>query len=276
MNPHQIQTAALARYQRTGRGRPHFSQVAGLSTHARVYDALGGTDNTDVAQTDLVVVPGLGCASWMYRRLARSLSRWRNVWVYDPPGHGFSQGRLGFPAGIEQLTDHLAQWLKVNGLRGVPVLGHSMGGEVILDLAARYPDLVGPLIACAPTGIPENPHVSAQFIRLLMDLPRERFQLWPWGLCAYLRCGLARMYAIANDQDKHETGPLLPNIHTPLLVIDGTADPVIRSWTLEVMTQRVTGARGVQVMGGTHALTDSHPVEVAMHTLDFLSDLAKK
>lgn len=259
---------ALSSYQHTRKGRAHFSQVAGLKTHARVYDALGES------QGDVVIVPGLGCASWMYRRLARTLSRWRRVWVYDPPGHGFSAGRLCYPATIEELTNHLAQWLETNGLTGVPLLGHSLGGEVIIDLAARYPQLVGPLIACAPTGIPENPSVPAQIIRLLLDIPRERPALWPWGLVAYARCTPQRMYALAHNQDKHQTGPLLPLICAPMLVIDGTADPVIRSWTVTTLTRLIAGARSVQVMGGTHALTDSHPVEIAMHTLDFLADLA--
>lgn len=260
----------VGRYAQTRRGQPHFCVVGGLRSHARVYAALGES------QGEIVIVPGLGCASWMYRRLARTLSRWRKVWVYDPPGHGFSQGHLDNPVRIEQLTDHLAVWLTHNGLERVPLLGHSLGGEVILDLAARYPARVGPLIACAPTGIPENPSVIAQIVRLLLDIPRERPTLWPWGMCAYTRCGPWHMYALAHDQDKHQTGPLLSRVRSPLLVIDGTSDPVVRSWTLDVLTKQVAGARAVQVAGGTHALTDSHPVEVAMHTLDFLADLAGK
>ncbi len=250
----------------TSPGRSVFCTLAGLRTHARVY----GKEHSE----HIVIVPGLGCASWMYRRLARTLARWRRVWVYDPPGHGFSAGRLDYPVRIEQLTDHLALWLVANNLGGVALLGHSLGGEVIIDLAVRRPDLAGPLIACAPTGIPENPSVARQFWRLLSDLPRERPGLWPFGLAAYCRAGPLRFFQLARDQDAHNTGPLLPRVGCPVLVIDGTADPVIRTWTLEELTQAIPGARTVQVVGGGHALTDSHPTEVAMHTLDFLQDLA--
>ena len=218
-------------------------------------------------------MPGLGCAAWMYRRIARTLSRWRQVWVYDPPGHGLSEGRLSYPARIEQLTDHLALWLHANELGAAPLLGHSLGGEVIIDLSVRYPQLTGPLIVCAPTGIPENPNVAAQIWRLTLDMPRERLGLWPYGLASYLRTGPLRFYQLAQDQYRHDTGPLLPLIKVPVLVIDGTADPVIRSWTLDEMTRSIPGARTVRIAGGTHALTDSNPIEVAMHTLDFLEDL---
>ncbi|AWN24551.1 alpha/beta hydrolase [Deinococcus irradiatisoli] len=250
----------------TRAGKAHFSMIRGLRTHARVYG--------DVQAQPIVIVPGLGCASWMYRRLARVLSRWRRVWAYDPPGHGFSQGRLDYPCRIEQLTDHLALWLSANGLQRAPLLGHSLGGEVIIDLAARYPQLGGPLIACAPTGIPENPSVLAQLARLTLDIPRERPSLWPLSAAAYTRAGPLRFYQLASDQSRHDTGPLLPQVRRPVLVLDGTADPVIRSWTVETLTRAIPGARAVQVAGGTHALTDSYPIEVAMHTLDFLEDLA--
>ncbi|WP_420596530.1 alpha/beta fold hydrolase [Deinococcus sp.] len=247
-------------------GVSHFSMVRGLKTHARRY---GHAPEA----SPIIIVPGLGCASWMYRRLARVLGRSRRVWVYDPPGHGRSGGRLGYPARIEELTDHLAAWLRQTGLGGSPLLGHSLGGEVVIDLAARYPQLCGPLIACAPTGIPENPNVAVQIWRLILDVPRERLGLWPYGMASYTRTGPLRFYLLSQDQYQHDTGPLLTQVSVPVLVMDGTADPVIQAWTARRLAAAIPGARTVRVAGGTHALTDSHPIEVAMHTLDFLADL---
>lgn len=218
-----------------------------------------------------MLVPGLGCASWMYTRIGRELARGqRTVYLYDPPGHGHSEGRRGFPACIEDLTDHLAAWLEVTRLRGAPLLGHSLGGEVAFDLAARYPGAVSALIACAPTGIPENPSVAMQLLRLLRDLPRERWGLLLPGLRAYLRSGPALMYRLAQDQTEHDTGPLLPYVGVPTLLLNGTRDPVIHLWTLEAIREAIPGAVVRDVTGGTHALTDSFPCTVARSTLDFL------
>lgn len=94
-------------------GQSTFVVVNGLRTHALV----GGQGEP------LVVVPGLGCASWMYVRLAEALAHERTVYLYDPPGHGWSEGTWRYPARIHDLTDHLAAWLRCLKLVGVPLPG---------------------------------------------------------------------------------------------------------------------------------------------------------
>lgn len=220
-----------------------------------------------------MLVPGLGCASWMYAAVSRQLASACTVYTYDPPGHGFSQGRSGYPRTIEDLTDHLAAWLEATGLRRVALLGHSLGGEVVFDLAARYPQVVSALVACAPTGIPENPRVGVQLLRLALDAPREPPALLPLALAAYLRCGPARIWRLAQDQQRHKTGPLLPHVRAPTLLLDGTRDPVIQAWTLQALCQTIPHARVCRIPQGTHALTASFPCTVARSTLDFLSQL---
>lgn len=241
-------------------GHALFTYVRGVWTHAWVCGA----------GPPLVLVPGLGCASWMYRRVTRELARARRVYVYDPPGHGCSQGGSGSPRSIEDLTDHLAAWLEAAGLVGVPLLGHSLGGEVIFDLAARYPACASALIACAPTGIPENPRVSLQLLRLLLDIPRERPGLLLPALAAYLRSGPVLMARLARDQHEHDTGPLLPHVRVPTLLLNGSGDPVIQAWTLEAICHAIPQAAVCEIPGGSHALTDSFPKTVARCTLDFL------
>ncbi|ULH16126.1 alpha/beta hydrolase [Deinococcus sp. KNUC1210] len=241
----------------------HFVRVRGVLRHARVYPG-------PPEAAPLIVLPGLGCASWMYRRLARQLAQERTVWVYDHPGMGLSQGRPHVPRGIEDLTDHVANWMDVRGMRGVPILGHSLGGEVAIDLAARFPHLPSALILCAPTGIPENPSVVAQLTRLMLDLPRERLGLLPFALSSYLRTGPLRMLRLAQNQSVHETGPLIGLVKCPALVIDGTADPVIRAWTLDLMCERLQDGRALELPGGTHALMDSRPAEIAAATSELL------
>lgn len=246
-----------------GQGRSQYTKVNGLWTHAWVRGQ----------GRPLVLVPGLGCASWMYVRVSRELARERRVYVYDPPGHGYSEGGAAdYPRSISDLTDHLAGWLKASGLHCAPLLGHSLGGEVIFDLAARYPQCATALIACAPTGVPENPKVAVQLLRLLCDLSRERPQLLALGFKAYANVGVRRIALLAHNQEQHHTGPLLGQIRVPTLLIDGSRDPVIHRWTVEAIREGIPEASGVVIRGGTHALTDSHPRAVARFTLDFLAE----
>lgn len=245
----------------------HFWQVSGLTTHARLYGP--------PEAKPIVVVAGLGCASWMYRRLACQLAVSRRVYVYDHLAHGRSQQKRNSqragscPKRIAELTDHLAAWLELAGLQEAPLLGHSLGGEVAFDLAARY-QTPPALVVCAPTGIPENPSVRRQFWRMVRDLPLERPQLLPYGLAAYCCCGLRCMLALARDQVRHNTGILLPQIVAPTLLINGEADNVIRNWTVRDIQAKIPKATICEIPSGPHAITDSHPRAVARYTLDFL------
>lgn len=246
-------------------GRPQFSMVGGLRTFARVY----GEHHTQT----VVILPGLGCASWMYRRLAQALAQHYRVYAYDPPGHGRSQGRLGFPASAADLMDHLALWLQLNSLGGAALLGHSLGGEVMLDLAVSHSDLAGPLIACSPTGIPANPRVRLQIVRLFRDLPGERGAFLLPATLAYLRAGPLRFYRLARDIRGRDSSPLAARLNVPLLLISGSADPVVKAWPLSRLAVTLPGVRSVTLTDAPHALTDAVPLEVARHVRTFLTDL---
>lgn len=238
-----------------------FTYIQGLWTHAKVTGK----------GPPLVIVPGVACASWMYTRLAQALASSYTVYIYDPPGHGWSQGHEDYPISIQQLTDHFAQWLVKNRLPRAALLGHSLGGEVIFDLAARYPHLVSKMIACAPTGIPENPSVLIQSLRFLRNLPQERLTLLPKGFKAYSIFGLVRLYKLLRNQHQHSTGPLLAHIHAPTLLIKGSLDVVIQAWTIEAIQAAMPNATIREIQSAPHALTDSHPQTIARYTRDFLT-----
>jgi pimeloyl-ACP methyl ester carboxylesterase len=79
-------------------------------------------------------------------RLPR-LSRTGRVVTLDQRGHGRSTkcGQLD-PYRIEQLAEDLAAFLGAVGGGPVDLLGHSMGGRVVLEVALEHPELVRSLI----------------------------------------------------------------------------------------------------------------------------------
>ncbi len=234
-------------------------EVSGILTHARVRGA----------GPPLVIVPGLGCAAFLYDRLARRLAPFYEVWAYDPPGHGRSGGRPGEVVTIEALTDHLAAWMRGGGLSGVPVVGHSLGGEVAIDLAARYPELVSRSVLLAPTGVPENPVPALQVLRVLRDAPLEPPALLWRILAAYARAGLIRMARVAADQSRHLVLPELSEVRVPALVLDGTRDPVIPESAITTLCALLPDARSAKVPGA-HAFHFASPGPTAEKILDFL------
>ena len=75
------------------------------------------------------------------------LARPRRVVTYDHRGHGYST-KVGSLEGysIQQLADDLAAVLDAVGDGPVDLLGHSMGGRVVMTMVLERPDLVRSLI----------------------------------------------------------------------------------------------------------------------------------
>jgi len=240
--------------------RSSWTRVHGIRTHARV---LG-------EGPPLVLLHGLGCSSEYFEPLQRALSGDFTTFALDMAGFGQTRVPRGSYLQLERLSEHAAQWMVEMGLERIPVLGHSLGGEVALDLTARFPERVSQLILCAPTGIPENPSVLVQMWNLTRDTPLERPALIGKAMQAYLLCGASRMLAMAADQKRHLTGPLLERIDVPTLVIVGARDPVIRPYTAEVLGRAIPHTETLLLPRGTHALHDSCPLEVAQAVLAFL------
>ena len=106
------------------------------------------------APLTVVLVHGytLSMASWTFQRrdLGRELAtanghrpRARLV-LYDQRGHGASGRGDAEHSTVDQLADDLLAVLDARAPRGPVVLvGHSMGGMTVLQLAARRPDLFG-------------------------------------------------------------------------------------------------------------------------------------
>ncbi|MDV6376218.1 alpha/beta fold hydrolase [Deinococcus arenicola] len=222
-----------------------------------------------------MIVPGLGCASWMYLRLAHLLAQKYTVWLYDPPGQGLSQGRWNDAVSVEQLTDHLALWLQTQQISRPLLLGHSLGGEVVIELAVRYPQFTGPLIAVAPTGLPENPSLFRQVWRLIRDIPRERLGFWPLCLSAYIRAGIWRCYQLARAIEHQSALPDLALIPHPVLLLGGARDPVVHVSALRQISWRWPHVQVRELAGAPHGMTDADAAEVAAQVWQWVDSLKR-
>ena len=65
---------------------------------------------------------------------------------YDLRGHGLSQPKGDKPTTMETHAGDLEEVIERSGLDEVVIVGHSIGGMVALELAARRPDLLGSTI----------------------------------------------------------------------------------------------------------------------------------
>ena len=92
----------------------------------------------------LVVVHGLFGSASNWRNVALKLEDDFAVWGVDLRNHGNSFHRQGMD--YAQQARDLLNWLDNTGLEKVSLLGHSMGGKVVMEFALRYPSRVEKLI----------------------------------------------------------------------------------------------------------------------------------
>jgi pimeloyl-ACP methyl ester carboxylesterase len=100
----------------------------------------------------LVLVHGLGGSAANWCELAPLLARRRRVVVPDLPGHGGSSP-LPAVSGLEPYADRVVAVMEREGMLPAPVVGHSLGGMVVLRLALRHPQAVEAIVLAASAGL---------------------------------------------------------------------------------------------------------------------------
>jgi len=119
-----------------------FAEVKGV----RVRYFLGGEG------PPLILVHGLGGAAANWTELVPLLVRRHRLLVPDLPGHGGSTA-LPAVAGLEPFADRVALVAGREAMLPAPVVGHSLGGMVVLRMALRQPDAVPALVLAAAAGL---------------------------------------------------------------------------------------------------------------------------
>ena len=95
----------------------------------------------DPARPSIVFLHGAGMDHTVWTLPARHFARHRhNVLAVDLPGHGRSSG--SYRSSIEELADWVVALLDALDIEKAALTGHSLGGLVALDAAARHPQRV--------------------------------------------------------------------------------------------------------------------------------------
>lgn len=122
----------------------------------------GSGDSATAADHVVLMVHGYGGdrASWLFVQepLANpptGAAASRAVYALDLPGHGASSKTLGEGATLADLAEAVLAVLYAVAPRGRPVhlVGHSLGGAVVAEAAARAPRRVASLTLIAPAGL---------------------------------------------------------------------------------------------------------------------------
>ncbi|MGI8915679.1 MAG: alpha/beta fold hydrolase [Chloroflexota bacterium] len=221
------------------------------------------------ARLPVVLVHGLGVSSRYMTPLMRALAPTFDVYAPDLPGFGRSP-KPGRALTIPQLASALDAWLDVAGLTCSVLIGHSMGCQVVIELAQRRPQRADRLVLLSPTMDDEARTALRQCWRLARDAPREPLAEWVITGCDYLRSGLRHNWRTLQYALSDPVKDKLPHLTLPTLVVRGERDPIVSpDWAAEV-ARRLPDGRLVVLPGAPHAMNYCRPALLATAIVPFL------
>ncbi|HQY99405.1 MAG TPA: alpha/beta hydrolase [Propionicimonas sp.] len=181
----------------------------------------------DRSGPDFVLVHGIGVSARSYGPTAVALAQHGDVYLLDLPGYGRSP-RPDHDLSIAGHAQVVGDFLTDRELDHPVVVGHSMGTQVVVEMAAEYPDQLDHIALIAPVIVPSARTVPKVAGLFLQNAVKEPPQVGLMAVYDYLvRAGVPYMM----QQTKHLLGNHLeevaPRVDAKTLVICGEDDAIV-------------------------------------------------
>ncbi len=243
-----------------------FYDVGGRHMHARVASALPLADAPAV-----VLVHGVGISSRYMIPLLEQLAPFYHVYAPDLPGFGQSQ-KPDDVLKVPELADALAAWIESAKLHRPVLLGNSLGCQIIVDLAARYPDYLAAAVLQGPTVDPQARTWPQQMVRWMIDSSREPPSQFLIMVRDYWVCGLQRVIRTFQYSLQDRIEAKLPNVQVPTLVVRGSRDPIVPQRWAEEATNLLPHGRLIVIPGAAHTINYAAPLELRRVVRPFIDE----
>lgn len=242
----------------------------GISVHARSW--FGSPDARE--KPPIVLVHGLSLSSRYMVPLGRRLALGYDVVAPDLPGFGRTPPPAGasWPAGpdVHEQADQLRAWMDACGIHRAVLFGNSVGVQVVVDLAVRFPERVERLVLEGPTPDPRYRSPGKQYARVVMNMPFEEPSLTPVLHMDYASAGISRMTQQLRRTVGDPIETRLSMVQAPTLVVRGQYDQTLSQPWAEEFTRLLPDGRLVVVEGAAHNAHYSAPHVMARLMRSFL------
>ena len=214
-----------------------------------------------------MLVHGLsGSFRWWSRNL-EALSQRFEVHAIDLPGFGGNRGRFTLDAAAAQLI----AWMDAREMTRASLIGHSMGGFIAADLAARAPERVERLVLADAPLLPSGrglPGLAAAGARSGWRLP---LPFLPVLVADALRAGPFTLRRAGHALLSADLTPRLSRIAAPTLVIWGERDRFFSVDYGRRVAEALPNAAFVAIPGAGHNVMWDQPAAFNRAVLDFLA-----
>lgn len=244
----------------------------------------------------IVLVHGTPACSYLWRKVIPVLARQHSVHVWDLLGFGDSRAAPGILPSIAQQAHTLAELVHHWGLEAPSLVGHDIGGGIVLrtHLIEQVPVHRLALLDAAVLGPWNTPFTEhqQQYENAYRTMPAHIFNdiitarlrtavhrpmddstttayLAPWAG----RAGQARwldQVSAVTFRDTVDVVERLDRISIPTLVLWGENDEWLVPTAGDELTAALPGAQQVTIAQAGHFLTEDNPHDVALALLDFL------
>jgi pimeloyl-ACP methyl ester carboxylesterase len=266
----------------------------------------------DPSKPAVLILDGIGCTGWAFRRIAPALAATRCVVQTHYRGHGKSPDPpRPWSLSMPDLADDAIAALDALEIERTACVGFSMGFQVALETYRRARHRITSLVSIAgPSGHAlgqfQGTEVFAQIFPFVQAVTRQAsdltLRLWRrilpsrWlpiiGLhtqlnpmrieLADLEFYLGQMAAMnpqlfvdmLGEATRHTGDDLLPRIAVPTLVMAGALDRFVPPDSLRRVAFAIPGAQWMLVDDGSHALPAEYGPELTERLLEFLRDAA--
>ena len=211
-----------------------------------------------------LLVHGIGASHRYYRRMQSLLAVIGHTISLDLPGFGGTR-KPEQPLSVEEYAILLGRLLDQLEVPRVVLVGHSMGGQFVTELARQRPDAVSHLVLIGPV---TDPH-RATAMKQAMGLTRDSAKEAPSGkllvLRDYLTCGPRWFFSELAVMLDYRTDLVLREVHSPTLVMRGDNDPVSGHAWCESLSAAAPDGHLVEVAGHRHLVHYTAATEAAEH-----------
>jgi pimeloyl-ACP methyl ester carboxylesterase len=237
---------------------------------------------------DVILIPGLASSSDVWDSTAAAVPGYRYHLIQvagfaGAPVRGNGQGQV-----VRGVSDEIARYIAAKGLKRPALVGHSMGGTVVLMTASRYPERVGKVMVVDMTPQPagflgSNASNARQFAGALQGITAT-----PGG--RRLVESVMDMFGGTQPPDRrsdadvvaratHELAitdltPDLARIKAPLTVVYAVPNPEQRTTLQSIYTDAYRSKRDaklVRVDGSGHMIMFDQPARLRAEMKAFLS-----
>lgn len=173
----------------------------------------------------VVLVHGLSGSSRWWQRNIGALTPHRQVFVIDLIGFGAS--RTPQPFVLAEAADYLARWMDQLDLERASLVGHSMGGLIVAELAADAPDRVDRLVLVNPAALPFEAHLISHAWSLMRELRSISPSFLPVLMADAMRAGPLTLWRAASGLLLADMRQKLSQIRARTLAVWGERDALV-------------------------------------------------